>query len=316
MMSSPQAAGPQTALVTGATSGLGRATAILLAENGWRVFAAGRSAERRNTLDAFARLRGLPLETLELDVTSDDSVDRAFAEIARRGVPALDALVNNAGIAIVASMEEVSFEDLRKQFETNVFSAARLARRALPAMRERRRGRIVNMSSIGGKVAMPLFGPYSGSKFALEAISDAMRIELYPFGIHVVVIEPGYIRTDMERAAEDLSSRYVAGIERSPYRMVYEGFRRSWGEMARASKDQPGDCARVILRALTDTPPRTRYAVTRRAKSMILLRRLLSDRALDRRLLRVMGLDRAAEGNPSSPVTLSGAQGAEGIEEP
>ena len=163
---------------------------------------------------------------------------------------------------------------------------------------------------------MPLFGPYSGSKFALEAISDAMRIELYPFGIHVVVIEPGYIRTDMERAAEDLSSRYVAGIERSPYRMVYEGFRRSWGEMARASKDQPGDCARVILRALTDTPPRTRYAVTRRAKMMIVLRRLLSDRALDRRLLRVMGLDRAAEGNPSSPVTLSGAQGAEGIEEP
>ena len=295
MTNASQAAGPQVALVTGATSGLGRATAILLAENGWRVFAAGRSAERRRAIDDLARLRGLSLETLEMDVTSDDSVERAFQEIERRGVRALDAVVNNAGIAIVAPMEEVRYEDLLKQFETNVFSAVRIARRALPAMRERRRGRIVNMSSVGGKLVMPLFGPYSGSKFALEAISDAMRIELYPFGIHVVVIEPGYIRTDMERAAQELSSSYVAGAERSPYRVVYEGFRRAWDETTRGSKDVPEDCARVILHALTETPPRPRYAVTRRAKLMIFLRRLLSDRALDRSILRSTGLDRAGQ---------------------
>jgi NAD(P)-dependent dehydrogenase (short-subunit alcohol dehydrogenase family) len=290
-----QSASPQTALITGATSGLGRATAILLAENGWRVFAAGRSAERRRSLDELARMRGLLLETLEMDVTSDDSVERAFQEIERRGVRALDALVNNAGIAIAAAMEEVRYEDLQKQFETNVFSVLRVSRRALPAMRERRSGRIVNMSSIGGKVSMPILGPYSGSKFALEAISDAMRLELHPFGIHVVIIEPGYIRTDMERTAQDLSSHYVAGAERSPYRAVYEGFRRAWSETTRGSKDVPEDCARVILRALTETPPRARYVVTRRAKVTAFLRRVLSDRALDRSILRSTGLDGAGE---------------------
>jgi NAD(P)-dependent dehydrogenase (short-subunit alcohol dehydrogenase family) len=296
-MNSSQSTSPQTALVTGATSGLGRATAILLAENGWRVFAAGRSAERRRSIDELARMRGLPLETLEMDVTSDDSVERTFQEIESRGVRALDAVVNNAGIAIAAPMEEVRYEDLQKQFETNVFSVVRVSRRALPAMRERRRGRIVNMSSIAGKVTMPILGPYSSSKFALEAISDAMRIELHPFGIHVVIIEPGYIRTDMERAAQDLSSTYVAGAERSPYRVVYEGFRRAWDETTRGSKDVPEDCARVILRALTETPPRPRYVVTRRAKLTALLRRILSDRALDRSILRATGLDRAGAGN-------------------
>jgi NAD(P)-dependent dehydrogenase (short-subunit alcohol dehydrogenase family) len=283
-----------TALVTGATSGLGRATALLLAEKGWRVFAAGRSPDRRRALDELARLRGWPLETLEMDVTSEESVDRALAEIARRGSE-IDALINNAGIAIVGAMEEVTPEDLRLQFETNVFGAVRVARRVLPGMRARRRGRILNMSSIAGKVVLPLFGPYSGSKFALEGISDAMRLELHPFGIHVVLIEPGYIRTDMERAAQELSSRYAAGAAQSPYRAVYEGVRRAWADSTRGSKDQPEDCARVILRALTDTPPRPRYVVTRAAKMTVFFRRLLSDRALDRRLLRATGLDRPGE---------------------
>jgi NAD(P)-dependent dehydrogenase (short-subunit alcohol dehydrogenase family) len=281
----------QTVLVTGATSGLGRATAILLAENGWRVFAAGRSPERRQSLDQIASQRNLPLETLEMDVTSDASVDAAFAEMARRGAESLDAVVNNAGIAIVAPMEEIRPKDLALQFETNVFSAVRVARRALPAMRARRRGRIVNMSSVAGKLAMPLFGPYSGSKFALEAISDAMRLELTPFGIQVVVIEPGYIRTDMESAAQGLSARYVAGADASPYRRVYEGFRHGWSTNTRGSKDRPEDCASVVLRALTETSPRPRYAVTRAAKLAIFFRRILSDRALDRRLLRAFGLD-------------------------
>jgi NAD(P)-dependent dehydrogenase (short-subunit alcohol dehydrogenase family) len=291
MASSSPAAGPDTALVTGATSGLGRATAILLAERGWRIFAAGRSAERRRALDDLARQRGLAIETIEMDVSSDESVARAFEQIESRGAAALDVVVNNAGIAIVAAMEEICYGDLRKQFETNVFGAVRVARRALPAMRERRRGRIVNMSSIGGKMALPLFGPYSGSKFALEAISDAMRLELHPFGIHVVVIEPGYIRTDMERAAGELSSRYVGGAERSPYRAIYRGFQRMWKEGTSGSKARPEDCARVVLRALTETPPRPRYAVTGGAKLMIFLRRFLTDRALDRRLLHSTGLD-------------------------
>lgn len=285
------ASSERTILVTGATSGLGRATAILLAETGWRVFAAGRSAERRQALEELARQRGWPLETLEMDVTREESVDRAFGEIERRGGE-IDALVNNAGIAIIGPMEEITPDDLRLQFETNVFGAVRVARRVLPGMQKRRRGRIINMSSIAGKVVLPLFGPYSGSKFALEGISDAMRLELHPFGIHVVLIEPGYIRTDMERAAQELSARYAGGAEQSPYRQVYQGVRRAWADTTRGSQDRPEDCARVVLRALTDSPPRARYTVTRAARLTVIFRRLLSDGAFDRRLLRATGLDR------------------------
>lgn len=292
MNSAATTSGP-AALITGATSGLGRATALLLAQNGWRVFAAGRSAERRAALDAFARERGLALETIEMDITSDASVDRGVAEIERRGL-AIDALVNNAGIAIVAAVEEISFEDLHRQYETNVFGAIRVIQRVLPAMRQRRRGRIVNVTSIAGRVVLPLFAPYSGSKFALEATSDALRLELHPFDIRVVVVEPGYIRTDMERAAQELSSRYLAGVAASPYRIVYEGFRRAWNQSTSSSRDLPDDCARVILRALTVPNPKPRYTVTRAARLTAVMRRLLSDRALDRHLLKATGLDRAA----------------------
>jgi NAD(P)-dependent dehydrogenase (short-subunit alcohol dehydrogenase family) len=284
----------RTALVTGATSGLGRATAIRLAEQGYRVFAGGRSAERRAALEAEAGARHLPLTTLAMDVTDDRSVEQAAAA-AREEAGAIDVLVNNAGIAVVAAMEEITLEDLRRQFETNFFGAVRVTQRVLPAMRERRRGRIINISSIAGKLASPLFGPYSSSKFALEAMTDALRLELHPFGIYAVLIEPGYIPTDMENAALALSARYAEGSARSPYAAVYQGFRRSWKQATAAPRNRPEDCAQVILRALTETPPRPRYTVTRAAWLLVLARRLLSDRALDRRLLRAYGLDRAAD---------------------
>ena len=186
-----------TVLVTGATDGLGRATAIFLAKQGYHVFAAGRNAQKRASLEAEAKKENLPIETLEMDVTDDASVDRAVAEIERSAGP-VEILVNNAGIAIAAVMEEISLADLHKQFETNVFGLVRVSQRVLPSMRERGRGRIINMSSVAGKVSSPLFGPYAGSKHAVEAISDAMRIELIPFGVQVVLIEPGYIPSNME----------------------------------------------------------------------------------------------------------------------
>jgi NAD(P)-dependent dehydrogenase (short-subunit alcohol dehydrogenase family) len=288
----------QTVLITGATSGLGRATAIRLAERGYRVFAGGRSAERLAALEAEARERRLPLAALGLDVTDDASVARAVAQV-RGEAGAIDALVNNAGIAIVAPMEEIALDDLRRQFETNFFGAVRVAQQVLPEMRARRRGRIINVSSIAGKLTLPLFGPYSSSKFALEAITDALRLELHPFGIHAVLIEPGYIPTDMENAALALSARYAEGAERSPYAQVYRGFRRSWKQTTREPRSRPEDCARVILRALTDTPPRARYTVTRAARLAVIARRLFSDRALDRRILRSYGLDRVE--NPGEP---------------
>jgi NAD(P)-dependent dehydrogenase (short-subunit alcohol dehydrogenase family) len=290
MAENPSHSKLSTVLVTGGTDGLGRATAILLAERGYRVFAAGRNAERLENFSQFARERKLPLEALELDVCDAASGERAIAEIERHAGP-VDILVNNAGIAIAAVMEEITPVDLRKVFETNFFSPIRLAQHVLPEMRRRRRGRIINMSSISGKVAIPVMGPYASSKHALEAASDSTRLELYPFGIHVVLIEPGYIHTSMNRTASELSSAYAQGAERSPYGWIYQGFLAQWEKTRKESHYQPEDCAHVVLRAVEDQPPRARYAVTRRAKIGIMARRILSDQALDNRFKKIFRLD-------------------------
>jgi NAD(P)-dependent dehydrogenase (short-subunit alcohol dehydrogenase family) len=286
--------GPKTALITGGTDGLGRAAAILFAERGYRVFAAGRNHERITAIDQVARERKVSLEAIELDVCDNGSVERGVAEVERRAGP-VDILVNNAGIAIAAAMEEISLADLHKQFETNIFGVMRMTQRVLPEMRRRRRGRIINMSSISGKIAVPITGAYAASKHALEAISDALRLELYPFGIYVVLIEPGYIPTSMNRNAAELSSVYATNALKSPYAGVYQGFMQSWEKTRNAAKDRPEDCARVILRAAEETPPRARYAVTKRAKVGIVARRVLSDRAFDKTLKNQLGLDELRE---------------------
>ncbi len=277
------------ALITGGTDGLGRAAAVMLAERGYRVFAGGRNAERIAALQQLANERKLPLTAMELDVCDDASVDRAITEI-ESSAGTVDVLVNNAGIAIAAVMEEITLADLRKQFETNFFGLVRMAQRVLPEMRQKLSGRIINMSSIAGKLTSPLFGPYSSSKHAVEAISDAMRLEVYPFGIQVVLIEPGYIHTSMSRNAGELSSAYAKGAEQSPYKAVYQGFLNAWGKTTKSSHYTPEDCARVVVRAIEDDPPRARYAVTREAKIGILARRLLPDRVMDRQLRKAMGI--------------------------
>jgi len=287
----------KTVLITGGTDGLGRATALLLAEQGYRVFATGRNAERRAALDAVARERKFRLETLEMDVCEDASVDRAVAEVERRA-GAVEALVNSAGIAVVAAMEEITQRDLHQQFETNVFGTVRVIQRVLPEMRKRRRGRIVNMSSVGGVVANPLFGPYSGSKFAIEAVSDALRLELRSFGIHVVVIQPGYIPSGMESASVGLSSHYTHGAARSPYAQLYGNFLKFWKRSTANPRYRPEHCALVILRALRDTPPKPRYTVTRDARITRVVRRLLTDSMLDRMLIRALEIDKIREASP------------------
>jgi NAD(P)-dependent dehydrogenase (short-subunit alcohol dehydrogenase family) len=280
----------KTVLITGGTDGLGRATAILLASEGYRVFAAGRNAQKRAALEQFAEEHKLPLETLDLDVTSDESAERAVAQVEKR-TGSVDVLMNNAGIAIAAVMEEVTVDDLRKQFETNVFSTVRMAKLVLPGMRERRRGRIVNMSSIAGKTSNPILGPYSGSKHALEAVSDALRMELAQFGIDVVLIEPGIIPTNINRAGAELSAAYIGNAAASPYARVYFGFLKTWQERVARAKTTPDDCAKVVLEAIRAHSPRARYRVTREAKIAVALRWLLSDRQLDRLTLRVFGMD-------------------------
>ena len=293
-MGATSGVGRGTVLVTGATDGLGRATAVLLAERGYRVFAGGRNAERRAALDQLARDRQLPLEALALDVCDDASVNACVSEIERRAGP-VDVLINNAGIAFGAAMEEISLADLRKQYETNIFSLLRVSQRVLPQMRRRRSGRIVNMSSIAGKIASPILGAYSSSKHAVEAISDSMRLELYPFGVFVILIEPGYIETSMNRTASELSAAYSKGAETSPYRGVYQAFLGHWQKTRHAAKDRPEDCARVILRAIEETSPRPRYRVTRPAKIAAFLRRVMPDRMFDHLMRKELGLEQVRD---------------------
>lgn len=274
-------------LITGATDGLGRAAAIYLAECGYRVFAAGRSAEKRASLEQVAREKKLAIDVLEMDVCDDASVERAVATA--ESYAALEVLINNAGFALVATMEEITLEDLKKQFETNFFGVVRVTQRVLPHMRKRGRGRIINMSSIAGKFSWPLFGPYSASKFALEGMTDALRIEVKPFGIHAVLIEPGYIPTNMGSVTAELAEPYKKAASEGPYARLYAAFRENWKKTTRAPRYTPEDCARVIARAMEAPQPKPRYTVTRSAAVMSFAKRVLTDSYLDKRTLRAFG---------------------------
>ena len=281
----------KTVFITGATDGLGRASALLLAERGYRVFAAGRSAEKRVGLDAVAREKNLPLETLELDVCSDASVQRAVAAVIEKaGAP--DVLFNNAGVNFSAVVEDLRIEDWRRQFETNFFGVLRVTKALLPHMRERRGGRIVMMSSVSGFVTAPTQGAYSGSKFALEALSNALRLELYPFNIRVVLIEPGYIITGIQQAAAELAKPYMEKMQSGAYAALYERFLASVTGARARSGTTPEDCARVVLRAIESPNPRIRYVVTRLGVFAKWAKRFLPDKALDAMFRRRFGIVR------------------------
>ena len=279
----------KTVLITGATDGLGKALALLLAERGYRVFAAGRSAEKLAQLDAAAREKKVPLESVALDVCSDDSVKRGVEHVLGKA-GAIDVLVNNAGLNYTAAVEDLSMEAWRAQFETNFFGVLRVTRAVLPQMRERRSGRILMMSSISGLVTAPTQGAYSSSKHALEALSNALRMELYPFSIPVVLIEPGYIVTGIGKAAAELSKPYVE--KGGPYASLYARFFISVNAARTRSKTTPEDCARVMLHAIETPRPKPRYGVTSLYHFMKWSKWLLTDSAMDGLLRRRFGVIR------------------------
>src|SRR6266404_8020388 len=279
----------KSVLITGATDGLGRALALLLAQRGYRVFGAGRSPEKLAQLDAFAREKHLPLESITLDVCSDESVDRAISSVLGK-VGQLDVLVNNAGVNYTAAVEDLSMQDWRAQFETNFFGVLRVTRAVLPHMRERRSGRVLMMSSLSGLVTPPTQGAYSSSKHALEALSNALRMELYPFGIPVVLIEPGYIVTGVGNAAAELSKPYVE--KGGPYASLYARFFISVQAARARSKTTPEDCARVMLHAIETPRPKPRYGVTSLYHVMKWSKWLLTDSAMDGILRRRFGVVR------------------------
>lgn len=281
----------KTVFITGATDGLGRATSILLAQRGYRVFAAGRSAEKRAQLEALAREKGFALETLALDVCDEASVQSAVFHVLEKA-GAIDVLFNNAGINISAAVEDLRLADWRQQFETNFFGVLRVTQAVVPHMRERRQGRIIMMSSVSGFVTAPTQGAYSSSKFALEAMSNALRLELFPFNVQVVLIEPGYIITGIQQASMDLSRPYLEKVSSGPYAPLYSRFLESVTKSRAASEATPEDCARVVLQAIEARNPKVRYTVTRLAVVAKWLKRLLSDKMVDAIFRRRFGITR------------------------
>jgi NAD(P)-dependent dehydrogenase (short-subunit alcohol dehydrogenase family) len=260
-------------LITGCSTGIGRATAELLAREGNTVYATARR------LESIDDLRESGCRTLSLDVTDEASMSAAVAAV-EEAEGAVGALVNNAGYSQSGAVESVPLDSVRAQFETNVFGLLRMCQLVLPGMRRAGRGRIVNVSSMGGKLVFPGGGVYHATKHAVEALSDAMRWELKGFGIQVVVIEPGLIKTSFAET--------VAGAmpeEDGPYgdfnKSVSEATVGAYeGPLARLGGG-PDSVAQAIQRALSARRPKTRYPVTASARLALMQRRLLPDRAWD-----------------------------------
>jgi len=263
---------PQTVLITGASSGIGEESAKLLLEAGYTVYAGARRVDRMQKLAAAGA------HLLALDVTDDASLAAAVKTILDEA-GRIDVLVNNAGYGSYGSLEEVPLEEGRRQFDVNIFGLARLIQLVLPSMRAQRSGKIVNVSSIGGKLGEPFGAWYHATKFAVEGLSDSLRMELHPFGIEVVVIQPGAILTEWSAIARDGLMKYSGD---GPYR---DGARAHFAMMASADQGSlpspPGVVARTILQAVRTPKPRTRYATGGGAGTILFLRRMLSDRAFD-----------------------------------
>lgn len=270
---------PRTVLVTGCSSGIGRATALGLDAAGWTVFAGVR---KQRDADAFASVASNRLLPLILDVTDADSIAAARARVEERTGGSLGAVVNNAGSAYPGPVEVLPVDDLRAQLEVNLIGHVAVTRELIPALRAGR-GRIVNVTSIGGLLATPFMAPYHASKFGLEAVSDCLRLELRPWGIKTIVIEPGSVAT---KIWSDGTARFdQVREEMNPERERLYGGAIEAAKRASASTGgrgiEPEEVAKVIRRALQAKRPRTRYLVGRDAYVMRAGSRLLPDRAFD-----------------------------------
>lgn len=266
----------KTALVTGASSGMGKSIARRLIQDGYQVYVAARNVEK------MADLVSLGAQPLRMDISVDDEIVSGVNTIlAETG--GVDVLVNNAGFGLYGPVEEIGIDEARYQFEVNLFGAARLTQLLLPAMRDRRSGRIINITSMGGKMYSILGAWYHATKHALEGWSDCLRLEVAGFGIKVVIVEPGVIETGFGDAASDTIIRRSAS---GPYghlvNMVSNAIKKTYGHGTGSS---PEVIAEVVSRAVKSSNPRTRYAAGKFAKMLIRMRVWLGDRMFDRIIL-------------------------------
>ena len=267
----------KTALVTGASAGIGEATARALLAAGYQVFAGARR------LDGMASLAAAGATLLKLDLTDDASIVAAVEAI-KGSTGRIDVLVNNAGYGSYGALEDVPLEEARRQFEVNVFGLARLCQLALPIMRAQKSGKIVNVTSIGGKIWEPLGSWYHATKFAVEGLSDCLRVEVARFGVDVVVIEPGAIRTEWAGIARE------GLLQMSASTAYAEQAKRHARMLATAETSNlaspPEVVAKTIVRAVRASRPKTRYATGGGARTILFLRKILTDRMFDRLIRR------------------------------
>jgi NAD(P)-dependent dehydrogenase (short-subunit alcohol dehydrogenase family) len=257
-------------LITGCSSGIGKATAEQLAADGWKVYA---TARRTETIEALKQ-RGC--ETLALDVTDEDSMSAAVAAVTD-AEGAVGVLVNNAGYSQSGAVESVPLEQIRRQFETNLFGVIRMCQLVLPAMREQGWGRIVNIGSMGGRLTFPGGGIYHSTKYALEAISESLRFEVRGFGVEVVLVEPGLIITNFGEVASGsvATDGPYAEFNRQVAKRTADAYK---GPMSKLGGG-PETVAKTIARALRAEHPKARYPVTASAHVLINQRRFMPDKA-------------------------------------
>lgn len=265
--------GTKTALVTGASSGMGKEIAKRLIKDGFQVYVAARQLER---MDDLAVLGARPLR---MDISKTEEIERAVDAILGEA-GGVDVLVNNAGFGLYGPVEDISIDEARYQFEVNVFGTARITQLLLPAMRKKGAGTIVNITSMGGKIYTVLGAWYHATKHALEGWSDCLRLELAPFGIRVVIVEPGLIETGFgDVVADGLLKRSGSGAYTKLTRAVARSIQAAYGH---GRGTDPSVIADVVSKAAKAAKPRTRYVAGKYARPMIIIRKWLGDRMFDR----------------------------------
>ena len=265
-------------IVTGASSGIGKATALQLIQEGHTVYGLARRVENMQDL---IKAGG---NAMSMDVTQHDQVKAVIAEIIKRE-NRIDVLVNNAGFAIWGAVEDVSYEDAKRQFEVNIFGLAEVTKAVLPSMRNQKSGTIINISSIGGKIYTPLGAWYHATKHALEGWSDCLRMEVNDLGINVVIVEPGAIRTEFGEVLNDNFSKSVDG-HYAELGTVIDKVMKSVNDPGQSSP--PSVIADVISKAIAASRPKTRYAAGKMAAQTLFFRKWFSDRFFDKTMLNMM----------------------------
>jgi NAD(P)-dependent dehydrogenase (short-subunit alcohol dehydrogenase family) len=270
------------AVVTGSSSGIGFETSLMLARNGYFTYATMRNLDKSDAIIDLKQKQKLPLEVLKLDVTNDKSVKEAIEKIVNEQ-ETIDVLVNNAGYALVGALEELSIEEIKEQFETNVFGVIRVVQEILPIMRKQRHGTIVNISSLAGRIGFPLTSAYVSSKFALEGLSESMAYEVEQFGIKVILIEPGVIKTNFDKnlkIGKKVSiSTTTTNNSNSPYADITE--KRIAGFKPRFESGSSSiEVAKVILKSVTskNPPSELRFMVGDDAFKLMEIRKNKSDK--------------------------------------